>query len=196
MSNDDRRRRVLELTASAQLFAGGVRQLLEGVLEEMEVERLALSQLHLMQLISRPGRRLKVSDVADFLGVSNAAASRAIDRLVQRDLVDRRLAPDDRRAVDLSLTPRGAELLVDFKERRDAEFQRLLGDVDDHALETATRVLDDLCVRLLDLGEESQERCLGCQLHFRPGCVLRKMLGRDCLVAAEIYGSGKPKAPE
>jgi DNA-binding MarR family transcriptional regulator len=148
-----------------------------------------MSQVKLLLLVARPGQQFKVTDVAEFLGVTNAAASRAIDRLVQRDLVDRSVSPRDRRAVTLSLTPDGEELLNRFQRVRNRELLELLGPVDTDRLRLAAEILDELSVKLLALDQGGEERCLRCGIHFRRGCVVRDVLGRECAVAGGLYGS-------
>ena len=54
---------------------------------------------------------MPVNAVADRLGISLAAMSRAADGLVQRGLVGRLEDPEDRRIKRLSLTPAGDELV-------------------------------------------------------------------------------------
>jgi DNA-binding MarR family transcriptional regulator len=66
------------------------------------------------------------------------------DVLVQRELVDRREDPDDRRARVLQLTPKGKELLASMGEDRVATILSSVGDVpsslSSHVLETMIRV--------------------------------------------------------
>jgi DNA-binding MarR family transcriptional regulator len=62
--------------------------------------------------ISHHGR-LAVSDIGDDLGVSNAAASQMLDRLVHQGLVLRSENPVDRREKQLVLTGQGRQVLVD-----------------------------------------------------------------------------------
>lgn len=59
-----------------------------------------------------------VSDIGDHLGVSSAAASQLLDRLVQQGLVLRSEDPDDRRAKQLSLTDKGREFVAGGMEGR------------------------------------------------------------------------------
>jgi DNA-binding MarR family transcriptional regulator len=179
---------IRQVMGASHVFCSSVNELLDRTLEEASDEQLAMSQVKLLLLISRPGQRFKVTDVAAFLGVTNAAASRAIDRLVQRGLVDRTVSRDDRRAVDLALTPLAEELLARFTEVRNRELLRLLGDHPDEKLERAAQLLDELSVLLLDPEAEVDERCLRCGVHFRSGCVLRDVLGRECVVASGLYG--------
>ena len=92
---------VHDFLGSAQIFTNAVNDLMEEQLHEVTDEQLTFSQLKLLKMVSLTDN-YTVSDVAAFLGVSNAAASRAVDRLVKRELVDRAEAEADRRAVRLS----------------------------------------------------------------------------------------------
>jgi DNA-binding MarR family transcriptional regulator len=53
-----------------------------------------------------------VSKIGEEMGVSNAAASQAVDRLVQMGLIERSEDPDDRRSKRLALTQKGRELVT------------------------------------------------------------------------------------
>jgi DNA-binding MarR family transcriptional regulator len=59
-----------------------------------------------------------VSDVGTHLGVTNAAASQLVDRLVQVGLVERAEDPHDRRAKHLTLTAKGRALIQHSFEAR------------------------------------------------------------------------------
>jgi DNA-binding MarR family transcriptional regulator len=179
---------IQRLMGASHVFCSTVSELLERTLGESTDGPLAMSQVKLLLLIARPAQRFKVTDVAEFLGVTNAAASRAIDRLVQRGLVDRTISLSDRRAVDLSLTEESRALLDRFAEARNAELVRLLGDYPREKLHRVTELLDELSVLLLDLDAAREGRCLRCGIHFRTNCVIRDVLGRECSVAGELYG--------
>lgn len=179
---------IQQVMGASHVFCSTVNDLLERTLGEASDEQLAMSQIKLLLLISRPGQRFKVTDVADFLGVTNAAASRSIERLVQRGLVDRTVSPDDRRAVDLALTPSAEALLARFTEVRNRELLRLLGGHSPSKLERAAALLDELSVLLLKPETDTGERCLRCGVHFRTDCVLRDVMGRECVVADDLYG--------
>jgi len=189
MADNDQIERIQQVMGASHLFCTTVNELLERTLEEASDEQLVLSQVKLLLLIGRPGQRFKVTDVADFLGVTNAAASRAIDRLVQRGLIDRTVSKEDRRAVDLSLTPASRELLNRFTEIRNQELLDVLGDFPLEKLEAAVELLDQLSVRIARLEHEDEARCLRCGIHFRNGCVMRDVLDRECVVSEELYGA-------
>jgi DNA-binding MarR family transcriptional regulator len=71
---------------------------------------LSMSQMSALFHIHYGGE-CGVSDVGEHLGVTNAAASQMIDRLVQQGLLERSEDPNDRRAKNLALTPRGLALV-------------------------------------------------------------------------------------
>ena len=71
-----------DLLASATIFTSTSSTLLAAELEELAGDRLTFAQLKLLRLVARQDP-LTVGDVAVFLGISNAAASTAVDRLVR-----------------------------------------------------------------------------------------------------------------
>jgi DNA-binding MarR family transcriptional regulator len=71
---------------------------------------LSMSQLGVLLRLHRCGT-CRVSDIAEHLGVTNAAASQLIDRLVQLDLLQRSENPSDRRNKSLVLTAKGQALV-------------------------------------------------------------------------------------
>ena len=52
-----------------------------------------------------------LSDISERFDISSAAASQLVDRLVQSGLVERIEDPNDRRAKQLTITPKGRELI-------------------------------------------------------------------------------------
>lgn len=192
MNDEQRIELIRQVMGASHIFCSAVEELLDRTLAQATDEMLAMSQVKLLLLIARPEQRFKVTDVAEFLGVTNAAASRAIERLVQRGLVDRTISREDRRAVDLSLTPQSRELLDRFTETRNAELLKLLAGYPEDKLQRLTELLDELSVLLLDIEAGTDDRCLRCGVHFRSGCVLRDVLGRECAVATGLYGSLSP----
>ncbi len=85
---------------------------------------LSMSQMATLFQISRRGR-LAVSDISDDLGVSNAAASQLLDRLVQQGLVLRSENPQDRREKMLVITDEGRHVLLETTRTRLVWLERL-----------------------------------------------------------------------
>ena len=59
-----------------------------------------------------------VSDLGEHLGVSSAAASQMLDRLVEEGLITRVEDPEDRRMKRITLTERGCEILEECVNAR------------------------------------------------------------------------------
>jgi DNA-binding MarR family transcriptional regulator len=78
---------------------------------------LSFSQINiLMRLVHRGST--SVSEVGEQLGITSAAASQAVDRLVQLGLIVRTEDPEDRRAKQLALTQKGRDLIDQGVEAR------------------------------------------------------------------------------
>jgi len=83
----------------------------------MDMTGLSFSQISiLMRLVHDKGTG--VSEIGEQLGVTNAAASQAVERLVQLDLIERTEDPEDRRAKRLALTQKGRALIEQGIEAR------------------------------------------------------------------------------
>lgn len=78
---------------------------------------LSMSQLNALFRIYHGGV-CGISDIGEHLGVTSAASSQMIDRLVQLDLLQRSEDPLDRRNKSLALTDKGRALIADSIEAR------------------------------------------------------------------------------
>jgi DNA-binding MarR family transcriptional regulator len=71
------------------------------------------SALSTLLILAKADKPLKSSDVSKETGVTTAATTGTLDRLVKQDLVERFRPEDDRRKVMVMLTPKGAALVAD-----------------------------------------------------------------------------------
>ncbi len=69
---------------------------------------LSLTQLRVLAILE--DRRVKMTDLADYLGLDKSTISGLIDRAQKRGLVERAPNPLDGRGVDVFLTKTGADL--------------------------------------------------------------------------------------
>ncbi|MFA5872834.1 MAG: MarR family transcriptional regulator [Anaerolineales bacterium] len=76
----------------------------------MDETGLSFSQISVLMRLKHGGNS-GVSEIGNQLGVTNAAASQAVDRLVQLGLIERTEDPEDRRAKRLALTQKGRALI-------------------------------------------------------------------------------------
>jgi DNA-binding MarR family transcriptional regulator len=92
-----------------------------------EVE-LSITQVKMLLWLEDNGE-MSVKDVATALNLSLPAASRAIDGLAQRGLVDRRESELDRRAKVISLRPGGRQIGAALTESRLATYQSFAAEL-------------------------------------------------------------------
>jgi len=78
---------------------------------------LSMSQLGALFRLHRSGF-CGVSNIGDHLGVTHAAASQMVDRLVQQGLLERAEDLDDRRVKKITLSPKGRKLVEESSEAR------------------------------------------------------------------------------
>lgn len=83
----------------------------------MDETGLSFSQLNVLMRLYHGGNS-GVSEIGEQMGVTSAAASQAIDRLVLLGLIERTEDPTDRRAKRLALTPKGRTLIESGIEAR------------------------------------------------------------------------------
>ena len=85
---------------------------------------LSMSQIGALFRIHHKGA-CGVSDIGDELGISSAAASQMLDRLVQQKLVARSEDPNDRRGKQIVLTDKGLAILHESMNARQAWLRKL-----------------------------------------------------------------------
>jgi DNA-binding MarR family transcriptional regulator len=111
---------------------------------QLSLRDLSITQMKLLHLLEGEGVEKSVKELAEILGVSLPSASRAIDGLHQRELVERREDEQDRRMKRVRITPAGAELVQRFQESRLTTIERFaasLSPEESAALAPALRLL-------------------------------------------------------
>jgi DNA-binding MarR family transcriptional regulator len=83
----------------------------------MDETGLSFSQINILMRLFH-GKSTGVSEIGEQLSVTNAAASQAVEKLVQLDLIERMEDPEDRRSKRLSLTQKGRTLIENGIEAR------------------------------------------------------------------------------
>ena len=119
----------------------------------MQESGLSMAQLStLMRLFY--GGACGVSHIGDQLGVTAAAASKMIDRLVQQGLLARAEDPTDRRAKNVTVTPAGAAVVQQAIAARQAWLANLT-----HLLQPEEQaIIIDALTKLTEAGRQLLER--------------------------------------
>ncbi|MHC4224913.1 MAG: MarR family transcriptional regulator, partial [Planctomycetota bacterium] len=162
---------------------------IEQQLPETAGHPLTFSQLKLLRLVA-VADVYTVSDAAAFLGVSTAAASRAVDKMVHMGLLRRAQAAEDRRAIHLSLTESGCQLLARFQAANYRALERAFADMPLDGLRRTAARLDRLTVGVVQLLDDSEDLCLRCGICDREECLLQQLTGRSCTYHRARTGVG------
>ncbi|MEW6364468.1 MAG: MarR family transcriptional regulator [Acidobacteriota bacterium] len=181
MSTRPPSRAIERFLASSHLFAAVVEDvMLEALVRQVTGGKLTYPQFKLLKFVAT-STLPSIGDVAAFLTISNAAASKAVDRMVRKSLLVRADLEQDRRTVQLSLTDDGARLVKEFDDLRAADMPGVFAELSESKLEEVSTLLETLSVALLDRApEKSRETCLQCGIFFHERCLVRSKARRDC----------------
>lgn len=116
----------------------------------MNESGLSFSQVNALMRLHFTGEA-DISDIGEQLGVSNAAASQLVERLVRMGLLERREDHFDRRIKRLTLTPAGHELaeeLVDTRRRWMEKFTNSLTSQQRESIFQALQVMTDAAQKM------------------------------------------------
>jgi DNA-binding MarR family transcriptional regulator len=108
---------------------------------------MSLSQMKGLHALKTAPEPLSVKELADRLGLSLAAMSRAADGLVQRGLVGRLEDTQDRRMKRLSLTRKGDELVQKLRDARLAGIEEFVESLSPKERSLLAKALDPIMAR-------------------------------------------------
>jgi DNA-binding MarR family transcriptional regulator len=99
-----------------------------------------------------------VSDIGDELGISNAAASQMLERLVQMGLIQRSEDPHDRRFKQIVLTEQGNQALQESIKARESWFIELADSLTDNEKAQVVAALNLLIEKANLLEQQPEEK--------------------------------------
>jgi DNA-binding MarR family transcriptional regulator len=98
--------------------------------EKLTQYALTVAQYLSMEALHRKGSECSMSELAERIQQSSATMTGIVDRLVEKNWVTRRRSEEDRRAVYVSLTPEGENLLKRVAQERRQAVQETIGKMD------------------------------------------------------------------
>lgn len=116
----------------------------------MDSTGLSASQVNTLMRLYHHGT-CGVTDIAQSLGITNAASSQLLDKLVSQGLIDRSEDAHDRRVKQITLTEKGRELLregIAARRRWMEDLTTTLSRQDQEAIIAALMLLTDAARRL------------------------------------------------
>lgn len=115
-----------------------------GVLSKLAADNdVSLTQLRMLGILR--DRRLKISELADVLGLDRSSVSGLVDRTEKRGLLQRAPNPHDARSVQVTLSPQGARAA----ERGAAQIARSLSAMTSALSRAEAQRLTKLLERML-----------------------------------------------
>ena len=181
MTGPEKRELYNEFLSSARVFAWSVREVLEKlVISEIAGEKLTFPQLKLLYLVAHTDEHTTISDAAAFLGISPAAASKAVDKLVKRRLLKRAEIQEDRRSSQLSLTEQSRRLLEAYEAARNHLAAKAFDQFSPQELQKTSELLDRLAGAFVQQGADPEHVCLQCEIYFREKCRFGELGRRNC----------------
>jgi DNA-binding MarR family transcriptional regulator len=108
---------------------------------------LSLSQLRVLFLLEGGDRDFAVHELAEAIGLSVGATSRAVDCLVRAGHVSRREDSVDRRLKRIAITAKGKRAMVGFAAARRAGLRRFAAGLEDAEREEMSRALAPILAR-------------------------------------------------
>lgn len=169
-----------DFLGNAHIFSSVIRELMKRYLHETGNGEITYSQLRLLKLVGL-ARAETVRDVAALLGISSAAASKTVDRLVRHGVLRRDEEPGDRRVTRLSLTDSGEELLESYDDAWTGAMREIF---DQFSREDVRRTADLLALLSTHIVHEGpfpgEDYCFRCGIYFPEHCLLRDLSRRTC----------------
>jgi DNA-binding MarR family transcriptional regulator len=141
-----------------QLMDAVARQMRPDLTEQWPDVELTMPQLRTLILLSNGP--LRMSDVADQIGSSYSATTAMIDRLVEKELVDREHGKVDRRVVTCKLTERGISVLDAFWRIQNDRMRELASVLTGEQIDTIIESMEILL--------DAQQRVLEASLPSSP----------------------------
>jgi DNA-binding MarR family transcriptional regulator len=179
MQATERTKIINDFLASTHIFYSAVNELMEEHLREDLGNELTVPQYRLLKLVGAT-KIGNISDVAIFGRVTNAAASKAVDRLVRRGLMARTESAKDRRVSNLSLTPEGRELLERYEAVQSQVLEGLFRQFMPEEFTHMVQLLDRLSADIVGMESGPQQLCFRCGIFFRDKCLVRDVVKREC----------------
>lgn len=108
---------------------------------------LSLSQLRALHILDADERELALHELAEAIGLSAAAAGRAVDGLVREGLVARREDPADRRVKRMSATQSGRDVVLRLIAARQEVVGRLVASLSEDERAALSAALSPVLAR-------------------------------------------------
>ena len=141
--------------------------------DELESDQLTKSQFTILKILS-VSKTSTVSEIADILRISRAAASKNVEKLVQGHLVKRRVINDDRRVAEISLSEKGETLVQAYESLFFKKQHKALEIFSQDERCQLLNLLGKYVTNILHQEKDIDVVCMQCKESINNGCNLGK----------------------
>lgn len=124
-----------------------------------------------------------IGDIATGLRISNAAATKLVNRLVLKNWVERKEDPKDRRVLQMRLTPVGERMIENIMRNETQNLAAIVDRMKPKARDNLRRSMEEFLTVALDQKEWVDKVCLRCGWAHQTDCpgnlIYRSMTGND-----------------
>jgi DNA-binding MarR family transcriptional regulator len=128
----------------------------EFLVKEQISDDLTNEQHYLLRYIHEVGKCTS-SELAEVFEVNKSAITAIINRMADRELIDRTRDADDRRVVYLTLTPLGNQLFEKTEEKVHCLVQSIITQFDTEEIQSFIKTYEKLADILMNIKKEQQE---------------------------------------
>jgi len=155
-------------------------------LEEASEGELSRNQFAILKIISTQGD-LPVREIARIMAISNAAASKNIERLVKLDMVARKPHPTDRRSVALALRPFGQATIERHDEVSERKLTKIMAQFSNQEKVSLLDYLQRIIRFTIAEEQDIDMVCFQCNGECGDECVVSELEG-SCALERRIQG--------
>lgn len=128
-----------------------------------EVERHGLSFSHMITLrVLKDGGAYTMGQLTERLCLTHGASTGVIDRLTKLGYVQRTPVPDDRRVVQVSLTPRGEEFMTTLQDEILRQFDQIFSAYDEETWAKVTQGMSLIASAFQAFQTPTREDAISC----------------------------------
>ena len=108
--------------------------------KELYKGKITITQFLILDFLHRR-KESKMKTLADFMGVSTAAMTGMVDRLIRHAYVTRKFDPRDRRIIKIQLNSKGSELVEKISQKRRQMIVKIFGKISSQERADYLRIL-------------------------------------------------------
>ncbi|MCD6578370.1 MarR family transcriptional regulator [bacterium] len=109
----------------------------------MQDSGFTFPQLSVISILAKSGEQ-KVSDISEKMGLSDSTVSGILDRLEQKEILERKRDKDDRRVVKIYLSKGSQKIYQEFHRKRGEYFTHLLKELSEQEIKDIIKGLEIL----------------------------------------------------